>query len=352
MKDREDTKYAKAEKNMAPKVVSEDRKRIEYNVKVKLAEVPKESKLKKLATEYRKIDTKRYGTFGLQNLNIDDMSFSKSCTCLKFSMSYEGLPLNGQKIVTMKESLKNTIEALLESSKHMNEAGSQPVLSHLLLELTSLSELSFPTTSSSRIKFTSLSASLRYLAVGSSSGSVYLFSRYAFKQLRRPSKIPVKVHPCKDGAVTLLQTSPDEQYIAVAAARGSLNILNISKEQPTQFMLNVLHCGWEITCIFWAPDSETIFTGDCGGRISVTRIRSKISFKTGPEVLFTLDSSIVQIDFTRQTLLVSTKTKTVLCDLNRGYEIGGRSSSWFLRELSPTVASSTFISVCGKDSFF
>jgi hypothetical protein len=77
-------------------------------------------------------------------------------------------------------------------------AASATLPSLVLVELSSLSELNFPANSSTRFKvgrdsglkwmcnmftlqYTCVSASLHYLVVGSTSGSVYVFNRYAAK---------------------------------------------------------------------------------------------------------------------------------------------------------------------------
>ncbi len=106
---------------------------------------------------------------------------------------------------------------------------------HLFIELTSLDELAFPTSSSARIKvsivlgcnlfhilvhiqYTCLDASAHYLAVGSTSGTVYLFSRYIASRYRKTASslscVPVQVIASKEGAVSQLLLTQSEKYLA------------------------------------------------------------------------------------------------------------------------------------------
>lgn len=75
---------------------------------------------------------------------------------------------------------------------------------YLFTELTSLDELSFPASSSKRIKFTCVSASPRYLVLGTSSGTVYVLSRFRVKGRTggRAALPPVEVFTTKDGSVS------------------------------------------------------------------------------------------------------------------------------------------------------
>lgn len=50
-------------------------------------------------------------------------------------------------------------------------------------------------------QFTCLDASAHYLAVGSTSGTVYLFSRFASKYRNRISSVPIQVISIKDGSI-------------------------------------------------------------------------------------------------------------------------------------------------------
>ncbi|MFH4980948.1 hypothetical protein AB6A40_007657 [Gnathostoma spinigerum] len=194
---------------------------------------------------------------------------------------------------------------------------------YLFVELTSLDELSFPT-SSSRIKYTCISASPHYLAVGSTSGTVYLFSRYASKYRARLSSVPVKVVSTKDGAVTRLAVSPDEKYLAVANQKGPVTITSLTNDGHSSALLvtNNCHVGTDndgitnhVTEFCWSSDSSRLYAGDRKGQVSCTRVQGRYLFRSSCEVLWETDSEIVQMDLDGSTLLVSTLTRSCLCDL-------------------------------------
>ncbi|OZC12536.1 hypothetical protein X798_00167 [Onchocerca flexuosa] len=204
-----------------------------------------------------------------------------------------------------------------------DEQSSLP-LTHLFVELTSLEELSFPTSSSTRIKFTCLDASAHYLAVGSTSGTVYLFSRFASKYRNRISSVPIQVISIKDGPIIKLSLSPDEKYLATASKRGSLTItvlVGIGQNPITLFSTDS-HVGIDeygqsihITELCWCNDSSKVYAGDTKGRISRTLIHNRNFFRSPTDIIFETDSEIVQFDLHDDYLLASTLTRCCVCDL-------------------------------------
>uniref|UniRef100_A0A9J2PK95 HPS5-like beta-propeller domain-containing protein n=1 Tax=Ascaris lumbricoides TaxID=6252 RepID=A0A9J2PK95_ASCLU len=258
-------------------------------------------------------------------------------------------------------------------ASNSDESSGRVEVTHVFLELTSLDELSFPTSSSSRIKYTCLDASPHYLAVGSSSGTVYLFSRYASKNRNRLSSVPVQIVSTKDGPVVKagfylfrclvaclpavlvqfcifdvddipfnlvheLAISPDEKYLVSASQRGPLTISALSNvgHSPTTVVSNTCHVGNvesgqpnHVTELRWSDDSRKIYAGDLKGQVSCTRIQvllfyslhiPKLSsgrklFRSPCDVLLETDSEVVQIDVREECLLVSTLTRCCLCDL-------------------------------------
>ncbi|VDK46066.1 unnamed protein product [Anisakis simplex] len=224
------------------------------------------------------------------------------------------------------------------SSNHMDNSSDPVERTHLFVELTSLDELSFPTSSSPRIKipsmciilsccllqYTCLDASPHYLAVGSTSGTIYLFSRYASKYIKRVSSVPIQVIYSKDGCVVKVVISPDEKYLASAGQRGTLSVSALSPvaHSPATIVTNNCHIGNvnasqqnHITEMRWSADSNKIYAGDLKGQVSCTRIQNRKLFRPRCDVLLETDSSIVQIDVHQDALLVSTLTRCCLCDL-------------------------------------
>ncbi|VDM45235.1 unnamed protein product [Toxocara canis] len=181
------------------------------------------------------------------------------------------------------------------------------------------------------LQYTCLDASPHYLAVGSSSGTVYLFSRYASKYRSRLSSIPVQVVSTKDGPVIKMAISPDEKYLASAGLRGPLTVSALSTvgHSPTTIVSNTCHVGNglcsqdivdasqanHVTELRWSDDSRKVYAGDLKGQVSCTRIQSRNLFRSPCDVLLETDSAIVQIDVRDESLLVSTLTRCCLCDL-------------------------------------
>ncbi|KAK6106188.1 hypothetical protein QQG55_23245 [Brugia pahangi] len=204
-----------------------------------------------------------------------------------------------------------------------NEQSSLP-LTHLFVELTSLEELSFPTSSSTRIKFICLDASAHYLAVGSTSGTVYLFSRFASKYRNRISSVPIQVISIKDGPIIKLSISPNEKYLATASKRGSLTItvlVDIGQSPITLFTTDS-HVGTDqygqavhVTELRWCSDSSKVYAGDTKGRISQTVVHNRNFFRSPTDIIFETDSEIVQFDLRDDCLLASTLTRCCVCDL-------------------------------------
>ncbi|KAM3720343.1 BLOC-2 complex member HPS5 [Dirofilaria immitis] len=195
---------------------------------------------------------------------------------------------------------------------------------HVFAELTSLEELSFPTSSSTRIKFTCLDASAHYLAVGSTSGTVYLFSRFASKYRNRVSSVPIQVISIKDGPIIKLSISPNEKYLATASKRGSLTITLLVGigQNPITLISTDCHIGSDeygqsihITELCWCSDSSKIYAGDTKGRISQTLIQNRNFFRSSTDIIFQTDSEIVQFDLRGDCLLASTLTRCCVCDL-------------------------------------
>ncbi|MCP9258011.1 hypothetical protein DINM_001175 [Dirofilaria immitis] len=175
---------------------------------------------------------------------------------------------------------------------------------HVFAELTSLEELSFPTSSSTRIKFTCLDASAHYLAVGSTSGTVYLFSRFASKYRNRVSSVPIQVISIKDGPII--------------KQRGSLTITLLVGigQNPITLISTDCHIGSDeygqsihITELCWCSDSSKIYAGDTKGGLN------RNFFRSSTDIIFQTDSEIVQFDLRGDCLLASTLTRCCVCDL-------------------------------------
>lgn len=159
-----------------------------------------------------------------------------------------------------------------------------------------------------RIKFTTFDVSINYLVFGATSGGIYVFNRNKLDFL--------KLVPSKEGAILKLLICPEEKYVLVATSKGFIILVeNCFTESTIRYQIFREHEGCTITDIIW--HCNEIYCGDNKGKVSVISINSLLSkaiFQTPTAVLMHLDSTICQLDACGRLLLVSTKTKTFLCD--------------------------------------
>ncbi|KAG7204434.1 hypothetical protein KM043_004872 [Ampulex compressa] len=180
---------------------------------------------------------------------------------------------------------------------------------YILAECEELnSSLYKPITSTQRIKYTCLDASVNYIALGSSSGGVYLFSREPCTFLQ--------LIPLSEGALLRVSISPDEKTIALATVRSTVCLLSLTST-PKLIATSTEHAQEQITCLCWNDGGSEIYIGDTAGRISVMVLSIfTVSgmFQAPACTLMNLDSSIVQLSFSSSQLLVSTLTRCCICD--------------------------------------
>ncbi|XP_013390799.1 uncharacterized protein LOC106159140 isoform X3 [Lingula anatina] len=185
--------------------------------------------------------------------------------------------------------------------------------SHVLAEFTGMEELQAPIRASARIKYTSLSVSKQYIALGSTTGAVYIFQKSALKYLQLLSSET-------EGSVIKVEFSPDDEICAYATSKGYVVVmeLNISKRgKPERLRLSVDHKNATITSLCWNDLGTRLFIGDNTGKVTAANIstsKAKDLIKLPSEVILRLDSAVVQMDFLDGKLLISTLTKSYLCN--------------------------------------
>ncbi|XP_015437245.1 PREDICTED: Hermansky-Pudlak syndrome 5 protein homolog isoform X2 [Dufourea novaeangliae] len=165
-----------------------------------------------------------------------------------------------------------------------------------------------PINSTQRIKYTCFNTSANYIILGSTSGSIYLFSREPCSFLQ--------LIPLSEGAVSRVLISPDEKTIALATARGAVCLMAL-KPIPKLLAVSTEHVNDQVNCLCWNNNSSEVYAGDCNGKISVMvlSIFTVNGMFQGPVcVLMNLDSAVVQINFSSPLLLVSTLTRCYICD--------------------------------------
>ncbi|XP_078661048.1 BLOC-2 complex member HPS5-like [Branchiostoma floridae x Branchiostoma belcheri] len=168
----------------------------------------------------------------------------------------------------------------------------------------------------SRDKYTCLSVSRRFISLGATTGGLYLFHREKLKCLQLLAN--------KEGAITMVTSAPDDNLVAIATSRGLVVVweLNIERRaKPERLRISPEHRGNTVVALQWDDKSSRLFIGDDVGKVSVANVpssgKAKGFFKVPTELLLTADSSVVQLDFANERLMVSTLTRCYLCDTLR-----------------------------------
>ncbi|KAF3419980.1 hypothetical protein E2986_04269 [Frieseomelitta varia] len=165
-----------------------------------------------------------------------------------------------------------------------------------------------PINSTQRIKYTCFNTSPNYIVLGSTSGSIYLFSR-------KPCSF-VQLIPLSEGAVSCVLISPDEKIIALTTIRGLVCLVAL-KPTPKLIAISNEHIHKQVNCLCWNDNSSELYIGDECGKVSVMVLSIFTvngMFQAPACTLMNLDSTIVQLNFSSPLLLVSTLTRCYICD--------------------------------------
>ncbi|KAG0420188.1 hypothetical protein HPB47_003621 [Ixodes persulcatus] len=195
------------------------------------------------------------------------------------------------------------------------EAGSTLHPQFVLAELQSLDGILVPIRNTTRVKYVCFDVSKHYLALGATSGDVFMFQRDT-------SSYVGTVANKEGGSVAQVALCPDENILALATSRGHVLVLehNAGCGQPQRLQLSYEHKGSCVTCLRWNAAGSRLFAADGAGKVSVLNISSskaKSLFQSPPSTLMKLDSRVVQLDFAQDRLLASTLTRCYLGDTVR-----------------------------------
>uniref|UniRef100_A0A6Q2XDU9 Hermansky-Pudlak syndrome 5 protein homolog n=1 Tax=Esox lucius TaxID=8010 RepID=A0A6Q2XDU9_ESOLU len=194
------------------------------------------------------------------------------------------------------------------------------IQSHVLAEFDCLDPLlSALRLDSGRLKCTCLTASRKWLALGTSAGGLHLIQREGWKQRL------ILTH--KEGSITQVACCPhDEDFIAVATSQGLVVVWELQLERrgrPERVSVSWEHRGQVITSLCWDTAALRVFAGDAGGKVSYLRAGSSKLGKGSGFVIFpvqtitTVDSRVVQLGYLDGRLLVSSLSRCYLCDTER-----------------------------------
>ncbi|KAM9555992.1 BLOC-2 complex member HPS5 isoform 1-T1 [Guaruba guarouba] len=192
---------------------------------------------------------------------------------------------------------------------------------HVLAELECLDPLlSALRLDSGRLKCTCIDVSKRWLALGSSGGGLNLIQKDGWKQRL------FLTH--KEGAVSRVACcSHDEDYVAVATSQGLIVVWELNQERrgkPERIYVSSEHKGRKITALRWDTAALRVFVGDHVGKVSAIKINTSKQGKAAAtfvmfpvQIITTVDSRVVQLDYLDGRLLISSLTRTYLCDTER-----------------------------------
>lgn len=192
--------------------------------------------------------------------------------------------------------------------------------SHVLAEFDSLDPLlSALRLDSSRLKCTCLAVSKRWLALGSSGGGLNLIQKDGWKQRL------FLTH--KEGAISRVACCPhDDDFVAVATSQGIVVVWELNQERrgkPERIYVSSEHKGRKVTALCWDSAVLRVFVGDHVGKVSAIKLNSSKQGKAAAFVMFpvqiitSVDSRVVQLENMDGRLLISSLTRSYLCDTER-----------------------------------
>ncbi|NXX61637.1 HPS5 protein, partial [Scopus umbretta] len=186
---------------------------------------------------------------------------------------------------------------------------------HVLAEFECLDPLlSALRLDSSRLKCTCIAVSKRWLALGSSGGGLNLIQKDGWKQrlflthkVRTYSRIVFSFFNCYSQGLVVVWELNQER-------RGKPERIYVSSE----------HKGRKVTALCWDRAALRVFVGDHVGKVSAIKINTSRQGKAAAtfvmfpvQIITTVDSRVVQLDYLDGRLLISSLTRTYLCDTER-----------------------------------
>lgn len=193
--------------------------------------------------------------------------------------------------------------------------------SHVLAELESLDPLlSALRLDSSRLKCTSIAVSRKWLALGSSGGGLNLIQKEGWKHRLFLSH--------KEGAISQVACClHDDDYVAVATSQGLVVVWELNQERrgkPERICVSSEHKGRKVTALCWDTAILRVFVGDHMGKVSAIKLNTSKQVKAAAafvmfpvQTITTVDSCVVQLDYLDGRLLISSLTRSFLCDTER-----------------------------------
>lgn len=193
--------------------------------------------------------------------------------------------------------------------------------SHVLAEFESVDPLlSALRLDSSRLKCTSIAVSRKWLALGTSGGGLNLIQKEGWKHRLFLSH--------KEGAISQVACClHDDDYVAVATSQGLVVVWELNQERrgkPERICVSSEHKGRKVTALCWDTAILRVFVGDHLGKVSAVKLNTSKQAKAAAtfvmfpvQTITTVDSCVVQLDYLDGRLLISSLTRSFLCDTER-----------------------------------
>ncbi|KAL7647418.1 UNVERIFIED_CONTAM: hypothetical protein RMT77_001014 [Armadillidium vulgare] len=185
-------------------------------------------------------------------------------------------------------------------------------VSDILVLLRNDIEKSIPGNSSFKIKVTAIDICGPYIVLGSNAGTLYLFNN-------ETSSFIQKIQTTK-GRITQISISPDIAFLACSSSSGLVFILKIPNFVPQSNLHPVSsrkHEGSIVTALSWSNNGRDLYIGDGNGILSLLHVPPNLASSlilNLTHYLMKMDSAIYQIHTHSHYLLVSTLTKSYICN--------------------------------------
>ncbi|NXI48422.1 HPS5 protein, partial [Galbula dea] len=191
---------------------------------------------------------------------------------------------------------------------------------HVLAEFECLDPLlSALRLDSSRLKCTCIAVSKRWLALGSSGGGLNLIQKDGWKQrlFLTHKKLLERADLCFSNS----------ELLTAATNQGLVVVWELNQERrgkPERIYVSSEHKGRKVTALCWDTAALRVFVGDHVGKVSAIKINTSKQGKAAAtfvmfpvQIITTVDSRVVQLDYLDGRLLISSLTRTYLCDTER-----------------------------------
>ncbi|XP_078196847.1 BLOC-2 complex member HPS5 isoform X10 [Callithrix jacchus] len=167
---------------------------------------------------------------------------------------------------------------------------------------------------------TSIAVSRKWLALGSSGGGLHLVQKEGWKHRLFLSH--------REGAISQIACClHDDDYVAVATSQGLVVVWELNQERrgkPEQIYVSSEHKGRKVTALCWDTAILRVFVGDHAGKVSAIKLNTSKQGKAAAafvmfpvQTITTVDSCVVQLDYLDGRLLISSLTRSFLCDTER-----------------------------------